>query len=53
MGATRAIDSLLTLPTRAAEWRALQRERAAQRALREAHLEFDAARYLREDSAAE
>jgi HemY protein len=53
MGATRAIDSLLTLPTRAAEWRALQRERAAQRALREAHLEFDAARYLRAQRAAE
>jgi hypothetical protein len=28
MGSTRAIDSLLTLPTRAAEWRALQRESA-------------------------
>ena len=53
MGATRAVDSLLTLPTRAAEWRALQRERAAQRALREAHLEFDAARYLRAQRAAE
>lgn len=53
MGAVRAVDSLLTLPTRAAEWRALQRERAAQRALREAHLEFDSARYLRAQRAAE
>lgn len=53
MGAARAVDSLLTLPTRAAEWRALQRERAAQRALREAHLEFDSARYLRAQRAAE
>lgn len=53
MGAARALDSLLTLPTRAAEWRALQRERAAQRALREAQLEFDAARYLRAHRAAE
>jgi len=53
MGAVRAVDSLLTLPTRAAEWRALQRERAAQRALREAHLEFDSARYLRSQRAAE
>ena len=53
LGSIRAIDSLLTLPTRAAEWRALQRERAAQRALRESHLEFDAARYLRAHRAAE
>lgn len=53
MGTARALDSLLTLPTRAAEWRALQRERAAQRALREAQLEFDAARYLRAHRAAE
>ena len=52
-GAVRAVDSLLTLPTRAAEWRALQRERAAQRALREAHLEYDSARYLRAQRAAE
>ena len=53
MGAARAVDSLLTLPTRAAEWRALQRERAAQRALREAQLEFDCARFLRAQRAAE
>ena len=53
MGMVRAVDSLLTLPTRAAEWRALQRERAAQRALREAHLELDSARYLRAHRAAE
>lgn len=53
MGAVRAVDSLLTLPTRAAEWRALQRERAAQRALREAYLEYDSARYLRAQRAAE
>lgn len=53
MGAARAADSLLTLPKRAAEWRALQRERAAQRALREAQLEHDCARYLRAHRAAE
>lgn len=53
MGSARAADSLLTLPTRAAEWRALQRERAAHRALREAHLELDSARYLRAQRAAE
>ena len=53
MGTVRAADSLLTLPTRAAEWRALQRERAAHRALREAQLEFDAARYLRAQRAAQ
>lgn len=53
IGAVRAVDSLLTLPTRAAEWRALQRERAAQRALREAYLDYDSARYLRAQRAAE
>jgi HemY protein len=34
--AAQAIRSLLTLPERASEWRALRRERAAQAALREA-----------------
>ena len=49
MGATRAIDSLLTLPTRAAEWRALQRERAAHRAALVAYFTEHAAS-LDEDS---
>jgi HemY protein len=43
---------LLSLPRRAAEWRALQRERAAHQALREAYLEMAAARYSRADKAA-
>lgn len=49
----RTVDSLLTLPRRAREWRALQRERAAQRALREALAEYFGARYSRSHKAAE
>lgn len=51
--AIRAITALLDLPQRAREWRALQRERAAQRALREAQAEFLAARYSRSLKAAQ
>jgi len=51
--ASRAMAALVALPQRAREWRALQRERAAQRALREAQLEFFAARYARAARAAE
>ena len=36
MAAAQALNSLLSLPRRAGEWRALRRERAAQAALREA-----------------
>ena len=49
----RTVDSLVTLPRRAREWRALQRERAAQRALREALAEYFGARYSRSHKAAE
>ena len=43
----QAINSLLSLPTRAREWRLLKRERAAGAALREAWAELLAARYAR------
>jgi HemY protein len=52
MAAIRAIDALVTLPERAREWRSLQRERAAQRALREAQVEYFGARYGRAHKAA-
>jgi HemY protein len=52
MAAIRALDSLVSLPERARAWRALQRERAAQRALREAQAEFLGARYSRAHKAA-
>jgi HemY protein len=45
--ATQAINSLISLPARAREWRGLRRERAAQAALREAQTEFFGARYSR------
>lgn len=45
--AAQALHSLLSLPTRAREWRALQRERAAQALLREGLAEFHAGRYSR------
>jgi HemY protein len=51
--AYRLIESIATLPRRAAEWRALQRERAAERNLREAQAEFFAARYSRAQRAAQ
>ncbi len=50
--AAQALRSLLTLPERASEWRALRRERAAQSALREALAEFFSARYSRAHKAA-
>lgn len=53
IAAARVIDALLSLPRRAAEWRALQRERAAHQAVREAYLEMAAARYSRADKAAQ
>jgi len=49
----KALDSLITLPTRAKEWRALKRERAAQAALREAMSEHFAGRFNRAHKAAQ
>ncbi len=49
----RGIDSLISLPERAREWRASRRERAAQGALREALAEFLGARYTRSQKAAQ
>jgi HemY protein len=48
----RAVQSLLTLPERAREWRTHRRERAAQAALREALAEYFGARYSRARKAA-
>src|SRR5262245_26373048 len=48
----RAVQSLLTLPERAREWRTHRRERAAQSALREALTEYFGARYSRAHKAA-
>jgi HemY protein len=48
----RALQSLLTLPERAREWRSHRRERAAQAALREALTEYFGARYSRAHKAA-
>jgi len=48
-----ALGALLSLPTRAREWRALRHERAAQAALREALAELLAARYTRAHKAAQ
>jgi HemY protein len=48
----RAVQSLLSLPERAREWRTLRRERAAQGALREALTEYFGARYSRAHKAA-
>ncbi len=50
--AVQAVNSLLGLPARAREWRALRLERAAQAALREAQAEYFAARYSRAHKAA-
>lgn len=52
MAAAQALLALLALPERAAEWRALRRERAAQAALREALAEYFSARYSRAHRAA-
>ena len=53
MSAAKAVDSLISLPKRAGEWRALRRERAAQAALREAQAEYFCARYGRASKAAQ
>ncbi len=53
LSAVQAAHSLLTLPRRASQWRALQRERAAQAALREALSEHFGARYGRAHKAAQ
>ncbi len=53
MTAIRALDALVTLPQRAREWRALQRERAGQRSLRDALADYFGARYSRAHRAAE
>lgn len=50
--AAQAINSLISLPRRASEWRALRRERAAQAALREAQAEYYSGRYSRAHKAA-
>jgi HemY protein len=52
MAASQAFNSLISLPRRAGEWRALNRERAAQAALREAQSEYFSARYSRAHKAA-
>jgi HemY protein len=49
----QAASKLISLPRRAAEWRAQRRERAAQLALREALAEYFSARYGRARKAAE
>jgi HemY protein len=49
---SRTLETLLSMPRRAGEWRALQRERAAHAALREALGAFFAARYSRAHKAA-
>ncbi|MFZ2986685.1 heme biosynthesis HemY N-terminal domain-containing protein [Ideonella sp.] len=51
--ALEAIHSLLSLPLRAREWRALKRERAAHAAMRESLAELFAARYARAQRAAQ
>jgi len=47
----QTVDSLLSLPRRAREWRLQQRERGAQLALREAWAEYFGARYSRAQKA--
>jgi HemY protein len=51
--AAQALRSLVSLPRRAGEWRALRRERAAQSALRESLAEYFGARFGRARKAAE
>ncbi|HLL13393.1 MAG TPA: heme biosynthesis HemY N-terminal domain-containing protein [Rubrivivax sp.] len=53
MSGAQALNSLVSLPRRAEQWRALRRERAAQAALREALAEFFSARYGRARKAAQ
>ncbi|MBX3635712.1 MAG: heme biosynthesis protein HemY [Rubrivivax sp.] len=52
MAVVQALNTLLTLPRRAGQWRALRRERAAHAALRETLAEFFGARYGRARKAA-
>jgi HemY protein len=49
----QALNALATLPRRAGEWRALQRERAAHGALKESLVEYFGARYARAHKAAQ
>ena len=49
----QALDSLITLPTRAKAWRTLQRERAMHAALRESMIEHFAGRFNRAHKAAQ
>jgi HemY protein len=49
----QALSSLVSLPTRAREWRALRHERAAQASLREALAELFGGRYTRAHKAAQ
>lgn len=51
--ALQAINALLSLPTRAREWREIKRERAAEASLRDALAELSAARYARAQRAAQ
>jgi HemY protein len=53
VSAVQAFSSLISLPRRAAEWRALRRERAAQQALREAMADYFSGRYGRARKAAD
>jgi HemY protein len=53
MLSAQALNSLVSLPQRAGQWRALRRERAAQGALREALTEYFSARYGRANKAAQ
>lgn len=53
MFAAQALNSLVSLPRRAEEWRALRKERAAHAALREALAESYSARYGRARKAAQ
>ncbi len=53
VSASQALSSLVSLPRRAGEWRALRRERAAHAALREALAEYFSARYGRARKAAQ
>ncbi|MBX3600449.1 MAG: heme biosynthesis protein HemY [Rubrivivax sp.] len=52
MAVVQALNTLLSLPRRAGQWRALRRERAAHAALREALAEYFGARYGRARKAA-
>lgn len=51
--AINTINSLISLPRRAKEWRVAQRERSAQAALRESLAEYFGARYSRAQKAAQ